>query len=148
MSIDWAQRRIHECPQIVDQLLAAPKVPFNDEIRSKLPSEHGLYAIYQKDAADGDVLRAGRTKTAGGGLRQRIYQNHLMGNQKGNLRSQLVAAGTCADFEQTKVWIQQNALVQFVIVGDDRQRAWAEYFMLSILRPKHLRLILRAEKAN
>jgi hypothetical protein len=72
-----------------------------------------------------------------GGLRQRIYQNHLMGNQKGNLRSQLIADGTCLDFERAKAWIQQNSLVQFVVVGDDRLRAWAEYFLLSILRPKH-----------
>ena len=63
---------------------------------SKLPCEHGLYVIYRKDAGDGEVLRAGRTKTAGDGLRQRIYQNHLMGNQKGNLRSQLLADGICA----------------------------------------------------
>jgi len=137
LSVDWVQQRVHECQQILGQLLAAPKLPFNDEIRSKLPSQHGLYAIYHKDAADGEVLRAGRTKIAGGGLRQRIYQNHLMGNQRGNLRAQLVAAGTCLDFEQTKSWIQQNALVQFVVVEDDRLRAWAEYFMLSILRPKH-----------
>ena len=134
---DWIQQRVHECQQIVDQLLAAPKFPFDDEIRSRLPSEHGLYAIYQKDAADGDVLRAGRTKTASGGLRQRLYQNHLMGNQKGNLRSQLIADGTCVDFAQAKIWIRQNCLVQVVVVGEDRLRAWAEYFMLSILRPKH-----------
>jgi hypothetical protein len=60
-----------------------------------------------------------------------------MGNQKGNLRSELIASSTCVDFEEAKAWIQQNALVQFVVVRDDRLRAWADYFMLSILRPKH-----------
>jgi hypothetical protein len=45
---------------------------------------------------------------------------------------------TCVDFEQTKAWIQQNALVQFVVVGDDRLRAWAEYFLLAAL-PAFLR---------
>jgi len=137
LSVNWVQQRVHERQQILEQLLASPKIPFNDEVRSRLPSEHGLYAIYHKNAADGEVLRAGRTKTAGGGLRQRVYQNHLMGNQKGNLRSQLIADGTCMDFLQAKAWIQQNCLLQFVVVGDDRLRAWAEYFMLSILRPKH-----------
>jgi hypothetical protein len=137
MSVDWVQRRVHECQQVLDELLAAPQLPFDSEIRSKLPSEQGLYAIYQKDAVEGKVLRAGRTKTADGGLRQRVYQNHLMGNQKGNLRAQLVAEGTCVDITEAKAWIQRNCLVQFVVVRDDRLRAWAEYFMLSILRPKH-----------
>lgn len=137
MSDDWIQVRLRECQQILDQLLAGPKVPFNDEIRSRLPTEHGLYAIHHREAVGGDVLRAGRTKTASGGLRQRIYQNHLMGDQQGNLRSQLVADGTCLNLEQAKSWIQRNCLVQFIAVKDDRLRAWAEYFMLSILRPKH-----------
>ena len=137
MSVDWVQSRMNGCRQILDQLLAAPKIAFNEEIRSKLPTEHGLYAIVQKDAPAGDVLRAGRTKTAGGGLRQRIYQNHLMGSQKGNLRSQLIGMGTCRDFLEAKAWIQGNCMVQFIVVRDDRLRMWAEYFMLSILRPRH-----------
>jgi hypothetical protein len=137
MIADWVQSRINECQQLIDQLLVSPKIAFNEEIRSKLPTEHGLYAIVQKDALAGDVLRAGRTKTAGAGLRQRIYQNHLMGNQRGNLRYQLIGDGTCRDFLDAKAWIQQNCLVQFIVVSDDRLRTWAEYFMLSILRPKH-----------
>jgi len=137
MSVEWVHGRIHECQQVLEQLLTAPKVAFDDQIRSRLPTEHGLYAIYRRDSVDGDVLRAGRTKTAGGGLRQRIYQNHLMGNQQGNLRRQLVADGTCTDLEDAKAWIQQNCMVQFTCVRDDRLRSWAEYFMLSILRPKH-----------
>lgn len=137
MNVDWVQNRICECEQLVTYLLIAPKLAFNEGIRAKLPTEHGLYAIIQKDAPAGDVLRAGRTKTAGQGLRQRIYQNHLMGNQKGNLRSQLIGDGTCRDFLEAKAWIQQNCLVQFIVVRDDRLRMWAEYFMLSILRPRH-----------
>ena|ERR1700722_19272652 len=135
--VEWVENRVYECQQIVTQLLTASKFPFDDQIRSRLPSEQGLYAIYRKDAPDGDVLRAGRTITADGGLRQRLYQNHLMGSQRGNLRSQLVADGTCTDLLQAKIWIRQNCLVQVVVVEDDRLRAWAEYFMLSILRPKH-----------
>jgi hypothetical protein len=80
--IAWVQQRVHEYEQILEQLLAASKLPFNSELHSRLPSDHGLYVIYQKDAAEGQVLRAGRTKTAEGGLRQRIYRDHLMGNQK------------------------------------------------------------------
>jgi hypothetical protein len=48
-----------------------------------------------------------------------------------------VKDGTCVNLEQAKAWMQEKALVQFIVVRNDRLRAWAEYFMLSILRPKH-----------
>ena len=68
----------------------------------------GIYRIFDVGEPH-ETVRAGRTKTAAGGLRQRVYQNHLMGDQKGNLRAQLVAGGVCADLEGAKRLIA-NAL--------------------------------------
>ena len=85
--MDWLTERMKECERILHDLLSAPKLPFDEALRSQLPEQPGIYAIYVKAAPPGKVLRAGRTKSALGGLRQRIYQNHLMGNQLGNLRS-------------------------------------------------------------
>jgi hypothetical protein len=137
MDADWVQSRINGCQQLLSQLLASPKIPFNENMHSRLPIEHGLYAISRKDAEACDVPRAGRTKTAGGGLRQRIYQNHLMGNQTGNLCSQLIRDGVAGGFPEARTWIRKNCVVQFIVVKDDRLRMWAEYFMLSVLRPRH-----------
>lgn len=72
------------------------------------------------------MLRAGRTKTAAGGLHQRIYRNHLHGNQSGNLRQQLVSKGVCAEISETKAWIYANCVVQFAVVEDDEMRRWVE----------------------
>lgn len=83
--MDWLTKRPEEGRQILDQLLSAPRLPFDQSLRSHLPERHGLYAISVKHALPGEFLRAGRTVRAAGGLRQRVYQNHLMGDQKGNL---------------------------------------------------------------
>jgi hypothetical protein len=117
------------------QLLQKPSCPFDAHLRSNLPTLHGIYRIFDPKIPS-ETVRAGRTKSAQGGLRQRIYQNHLMGNQFGNLPAQLVKAGTCPDLRTAKQYIQGNFQVQFLILPDDKFRARAEYFMLSILNPK------------
>jgi len=109
--MDWLTTRFDEMRRKLDELLLCPKLPFDESLRSKLPEQGGIYAIYKRDAGQGEVLRAGRTKTAAAGLRQRIYQNHLMGNQSGNLRSQLVRDKVCTDIEEAKAWVRRSDAV-------------------------------------
>jgi hypothetical protein len=135
--MDWLTTRLQEGKGWLEALLSAPKLRFDESIRSKLPERHGVYAISTLNAPLGVFLRAGRTRTAGDGLRQRLYQNHLMGSQKGNLRWQLVRDGQCGALEETKPWIRANCQVQFIVVEDPAERTWAEYLVLSILRPKY-----------
>lgn len=113
---EWATQRTAQLTAILAQLLNSPRVPFDDRLHAVLPTRPGIYAIYEKTAPAGEVLRAGRTKTAAGGLHQRIYQNHLHGNQSGNLRQQLVSKGVCAEISETKSWICANCVVQFTVV--------------------------------
>ncbi len=134
--MDWVTERIAEGRQLLERLLAAPPLQFDRSIRSRLPERPGIYAIYVRDGRPGKALRAGRTRGAGG-LRQRIYQNHLMGKQAGNLRAQLVRDGVCSDLGKAKAWIQEKCLVQFLVIEHDEARAWAEHFILSVLRPKY-----------
>lgn len=135
--MDWASERLSELDATVRRLLNSTPLPFDDRLRGLLPEQHGIYVIYTKDAKPGDVLRAGKTKTAAGGLRQRVYQNHLMGNQPGNLRAQLVQEGVCKGMEDTKPWIRANCVVQYAVIEDADARKWAEYIMLAVLRPKY-----------
>ncbi len=60
-----------------------------------------------------------------------------MGNQKGNLRQQLVADGTCPDISRAKTWMRDNCVVQYAVIQNDEARRWAEYFVLSVLRPMY-----------
>ena len=122
--------------QVLEKLLAAPGLPFDSRLRSSLPERPGVYVIYVVGAPAGEVLRAGRTKGAEG-LRQRIYQNHLMGNQRGNLRAQLVRGRECLDLQSAKIWIQEKCLVQFLVIENDETRRWAEHFILSVLQPRY-----------
>lgn len=135
--MDTLTERLEQNQGILRQLISAPRVPFDGSLHSKLPGRHGVYVISVKGSQVGDVLRGGRTDEAADGLRQRIYRNHLMGHQSGNLRSQLVQNGVCADLQQAKAWIRNNCEVQWLVVEDDLLRRWAEHFMLSVLRPKY-----------
>lgn len=134
---NWLTERLEKHKEFVDQLIGSPELPFDASLRSKLPERQGLYAIRIRSSAASHYLRAGRTKTAFGGLRQRVYQNHFMGDQQGNLRSQLVRDGRCSSLEDTKAWIRENCVVQVMVVDDEEERRWAEHFMLSILRPEY-----------
>lgn len=134
---DWASERLAELEATVRQLLGSTALAFDERLHGLLPEQHGIYAIYTKNASPGDVLRAGKTKTAAGGLRQRIYRNHFMGNQPGNLRSQLVQEGVCKGLEDTKPWIRANCVVKYAVIEEDEARKWAEYMMLALLRPRY-----------
>ena len=102
---------------------------------AQLPEEPGVYAIREKAAEPGVFLRAGRAEGSGG-LRQRIYMNHLMGDQTGNLRAQLVRAGRVSDMQAAKLWIRNRCTVQVAVIADAPARRWAEYIALSLLQPE------------
>lgn len=87
---------------------------FDRHLRSALPRAHGTYRIFDP-AEPTETVRAGRTKTAVGGLRQRVYQNHLMATQSGNLRAQLVADGACHTLEAAKRYVRDRLIVQVLI---------------------------------
>ena len=64
--MDWLTERLEGNRKILDELLSAPKLPFDESLRSRLPERPGLYAICIKDAQPGEFLRAGRTRCGGG----------------------------------------------------------------------------------
>src|SRR6266853_2857791 len=120
----------------LSQLIQSSVIKFDDRCRSALPESPGIYRIFDLTKPN-ETIRAGRTKTAAGGLRQRVYQNHLMGNQSGNLRAQLVAGGECPDHESAKLLIRERLGVQILVVEDAEERARLEHFMLGVLWPRY-----------
>lgn len=118
------------------RLLSSPAIRFDDRCRSKLPAAHGIYRIFDPRKPE-ETIRAGRTKSAAGGLRQRVYQNHLMGTQPGNLRAQLVADGICADLASAKRYVQENLAVQILAAENAEERIWLEHFVLGVLQPRY-----------
>ena len=121
----------------LERLLCSMVIAFDEDCRSALPEDHGIYRIFDRKTP-GETIRAGRTNSAAGGLRQRVYQNHLMGDQDGNLRKQLVAGQVCANLDEAKAYIRERLAVQVLVVEDKDERTWLEYFMLAVLRPRYL----------
>lgn len=125
-------RRIDANRRYLEKLAAAPSYRFDDKLRSLLPEKPGIYRIIITSSQV--TLRAGTTKSSDS-LRQRVYQNHLMGNQTGNIRSQLVRAGMCKDLDAAKSFLQSSCSVQWIVIEDKEERKWAEHFVLAVLQP-------------
>ena len=130
------EERIRAGERFVLQLLEGPVFHFDSTLRGRLPDEQGLYRIFELDGDPVKTLRAGRTKRAARGLRQRVYQNHFMGEQDGNIRRQLVRSGRCRDTQAAKDFLRERCGVQVLMIADEEERKWAEHFMLAILRPE------------
>ena len=128
--------RLRTLESQLECLLNSPAIKLDDRCRGALPEAPGIYRIFDPKLPD-QTIRAGRTKTAAGGLRQRVYQNHLMGNQAGNLRAQLVADRVCGDLDVAKRVIRDSFVVQVLVVEDSEGRTWLEHFMLGVLRPRY-----------
>ena len=127
--------RVFDLSANLARLLDSTPMRFDSSLRRLLPEGHGVYRIFLGSAPT-ETLRAGRTKTAAAGLRQRVYQNHFMGDQKGNLRQQLISAEICRDLLGAKEFIRSNCLVQVFEIEQEYDRMWTEHFILSVLRPR------------
>lgn len=121
---DW----LRQLEALLERLVTSPLIRFDDQCRQRLPKAHGIYRIFDPKKPN-ETIRAGRTKTAAGGLRQRVYQNHLMGDQLGNLRMQLVMDRTCPSVEAAKDLMRRDFVVQIFLVPDAAERASLEHFM-------------------
>ena len=129
-------RNMRELEAQFARLLTAPIIKFDRGCRRSLPETQGVYRIYHPDAP-AVTIRAGRTKEAAGGLRQRVYQNHLMGDQPVNLRAQLVGDRVCVNLEAAKGYIRESLVVQFLEVQGSKERTWLEHYMLGALQPRY-----------
>ena len=71
---DRIEERLDRARQLVNELLSGPRYDFESLVPSMLENKLPvIYAIFDK--TDNSTLYVGRTKN----LRQRLYNNHLMG---------------------------------------------------------------------
>ena len=135
MNTEKAKENLSKLEALIEVLSHVQTTPFVDLTPASLPNVPGLYVIIDEQDM---VLRAGRTDAQT--LRDRVYRNHLMGNQQGNLRQQLVRAGVCSDLETAKAWMRKNCAVRVVEYSWLEQAGldirWAEHFLLAVLQPK------------
>lgn len=117
--------------QLLRQFADSPTTSLR-EGPSVYPAVPGVYGI--RLTGSGEWLRAGRTDAS---LRQRIYRNHLMGSQDGNLRAQLVRHHVCQTLEEAKDWMRDYCLVQYMPIVEDGLRHRFEHFLLAALNPRY-----------
>ncbi len=117
-------------------LVFSEQFGFDESLRDSLPSEPGIYRILENGAAWRSSLRVGRTRSTKDELRYRVYQNQYLGNQKGNIKAQLIKSGRCQDEDRAREYLEANCRVQFIVIEDENERKWAEYLILSILQPE------------
>ena len=120
----------------VKALVFSEQYSFGERLESVLPLEPGIYRIFENGSDWSCSLLVGRTRTATDELRYRVYQNQYIGNQKGNIKAQLVKSGLFKDQDEAKKYLEEKCKVQFIIIEDENERKWAEYFILSILQPQ------------
>lgn len=144
------EQRKAQYETILDNLLAAPALRFDNKLRSQLPPTHGLYVITRNSGPQQvEYLHAGRSRTAAEGLRSRIWDQHFCGGGRGaaadlvqkvidHEHTQLGILRSHADKVSRAIaqkWIQEKCLVQWIALDDPDLTGWAEHYVLSILCP-------------
>lgn len=134
MKLHEAEWNSEPFQRLIEHIQQTKPIPFARMTPASIPDSPGLYVI---TIENDEVLRAGRTYRQT--LRDRVYRNHLMGNQQGNLRQQLARANYCIDLESAKDWIRQHCTLRVVEVKwlseNGLDQRWAEHFILAIFQP-------------
>jgi excinuclease UvrABC nuclease subunit len=119
---------------LLQTLLERPAISFDENLHSMLPSQGGVYRIFEKGSDWQSSVYIGKCKN----LQNRIYRNHLMGNRRAStLKGKLIEHGDCADENEVKQYFKDKCLVQFLTVLGDAERTYLEHFAVAILRPRY-----------
>ncbi|MCL4295207.1 MAG: GIY-YIG nuclease family protein [Anaerolineae bacterium] len=120
--------------KLLQALLTSPQLPFNENLHRSLPSEGGVYRIFESDSDWQSSIYIGTSNN----LQNRIYRSHFMGiRQVSTFKRKLIRQGWYADENAVKQYLKARCKVQFVIVADKISRIAFEHFAVAILKPKY-----------
>ena len=91
----------------------------------KLCKEQGVYIIYGSDKIT--VLHVGTTKTAKGGINQRL-NDHRNGNSSFSKKY----------LKPNKIKLSQGNIFRYIVVDDARKRVFLEALTIGLLCPLHI----------
>lgn len=128
------EERIATYRESLDALLTAPRLPFDSALRTALPVQSGLYRISEAQSDWRSSVYVGESDD----LRRRVGVNHFGGNRKAStLVKKLIQKGLCRDEAGVKRFLSGRCVVQYLLIPDKTERAFAQHFAIALLRPTH-----------
>ena len=116
------------------QLLSAAPLPFSKLTPSTIPDVSGVYIITARLDEKDVPYYVGRSKN----LRQRLYNNHLMGRlTNARLKKYLINFGECASIAEAKEFIRAYCWARWIQEPDIRIRGAIEGYITGMLFPKY-----------
>ena len=126
----WSMKKYVETKLL--EMQSMESMMFSVLTPSMIPEKEGVYCIYHIDG--GVPLYVGRTKN----LRQRLYNNHLMGPlTNARLKKYLIDDGVVDNLDSAKEYIRKNCCFRWVIEPEMRVRGALEGYMTGVLFPRY-----------
>ncbi len=134
---DRIKERLEQARQLVTELLSGPRYDFDGLVPSMLENKLPvIYAIFDK--TDNSTLYVGRTKN----LRQRLYNNHLMGPvNNARLKKYLADDPKRPDIpnmEAAKQYLIDHCYFQYISEPDVRARGQIEGLLSYLLDVRYI----------
>lgn len=117
---------------LIQELIAAPQMNFNADMRRYLPTTGGIYRICNSSANPQQELYIG----IAGNLRRRLYANHFRGQaENSTLTRKLIRNHPFENAIEVHAFLAQNCAAQYLEIEDKRLRCFAEHYAIAILQP-------------
>lgn len=130
------KERLIEAQKIVERFLNSKQYSFSNLVPSDLKEIAAVYAIFDKE--DGSCLYVGRTKN----LRQRLYNNHLMGpKSNARLKKYLTEDTLRPDIptmEEAKQFLKDRCYFQYLPVSIMRERGQIEGLLSFLMNVQYI----------
>lgn len=120
---------------LLDTLLSAAAYSFNRALEAVLPEKRGVYAISIGKDCDARFVYVGSTPRSPRGLRRRIYEDHYTKPTNTSDLPKVLMRANHWGSRETKRWIEENCVVQWMEIEDEKTRAFLEDYATAILQP-------------
>lgn len=122
------ESRLESARDIYNQFINEVAYSFSGLKPSDLPQKAGVYIIMIKDTEE--VLYVGRTRN----IRQRIYNNHLMGNKStARLKKYLVEDNVrhpdIKEYTDAKEYLKEECIFRYILIENNNERGHIEGLM-------------------
>ena len=118
-------------------LVAQQPIAYNLLTPARIPSNGGVYLVTEIVADEEVALYVGKS----GNLSERIYRNHLMGNERSsNLKRYLIGDPTrlqITDANAAKLFLSTSCRVRWILESQERKRGAVECFCIAKLYPMY-----------